>query len=188
MTKAMTRHITGVTRFELPLRGESLAAWLNSFFITSSTSENREQSCPTARRFRVASGFDGAGCAALTGSDAGKLSIRPASSFAWVRGRPERLRGIGGMLVMRRRIEFLSHWMPPFGDNARGIPAVPSIALAKPTSAVYQERQNARPATETRLTQKSARKTLYRSSFRPQADGAADLDDAAGRPLSAGIS
>src|SRR5712691_3062312 len=33
---------------------------------------------------RSPSGFDGAGCAALTGSDAGKLSIRPASSFAWV--------------------------------------------------------------------------------------------------------
>jgi hypothetical protein len=27
-------HITGVTRFELPLRGESLAAWLNSLSIT----------------------------------------------------------------------------------------------------------------------------------------------------------
>jgi hypothetical protein len=27
----MTLHATGVTRFELPLRGESLAAWLNSF-------------------------------------------------------------------------------------------------------------------------------------------------------------
>ena len=29
----MTLHTTGVTRFELPLRGESLAAWLNSFCI-----------------------------------------------------------------------------------------------------------------------------------------------------------
>jgi len=26
----MTRHTTGVTCFELPLRSESLAAWLNS--------------------------------------------------------------------------------------------------------------------------------------------------------------
>src|SRR5882672_7301174 len=33
---------------------------------------------------RSPSGFDGAGCAALTGSDAGKLPIRPASSFVWV--------------------------------------------------------------------------------------------------------
>src|SRR5450755_3950922 len=33
---------------------------------------------------RSPSAFEGAGCVALTGSDAGKLSIRPASSFAWV--------------------------------------------------------------------------------------------------------
>src|SRR5882757_3815731 len=30
------------------------------------------------------SGFDGAGCTALTGSDAGKLSIKPVSSFACI--------------------------------------------------------------------------------------------------------
>jgi hypothetical protein len=29
-TATMAAHITGVTCFELPLRGESLAAWLNS--------------------------------------------------------------------------------------------------------------------------------------------------------------
>ena len=29
----IAHHITGVRRFELPLRGESLAAWLNSCFI-----------------------------------------------------------------------------------------------------------------------------------------------------------
>src|SRR3981189_1608771 len=28
--------------------------------------------------------LDGAGCAALTGSDAGKLSISPASNFSWI--------------------------------------------------------------------------------------------------------
>ena len=32
---------------------------------------------------RLPSGFDGEGSAALTGSDAGKLSIKPTSSFAW---------------------------------------------------------------------------------------------------------
>ena len=31
----MTLHTIGVTRFELPLRGESLAAWLNSFCIAT---------------------------------------------------------------------------------------------------------------------------------------------------------
>src|SRR5258707_11538031 len=33
---------------------------------------------------RSPSCFDGDGCAALTGSDAGKLSISPASSFEWI--------------------------------------------------------------------------------------------------------
>jgi hypothetical protein len=33
IAKTMTLHMTGVTRFDLPLRGESLAAWLNSFCI-----------------------------------------------------------------------------------------------------------------------------------------------------------
>jgi len=33
MATMMAHHTTGVTCFELPLRGESLAAWLNSFFI-----------------------------------------------------------------------------------------------------------------------------------------------------------
>src|SRR5260370_33059240 len=33
---------------------------------------------------RSLSCFDRAGCAALTGSEAGKLSIRPASSLAWI--------------------------------------------------------------------------------------------------------
>jgi hypothetical protein len=28
-------HIAGVRRFELPLRGESLAAWSNSWFVRS---------------------------------------------------------------------------------------------------------------------------------------------------------
>jgi hypothetical protein len=36
-TATMTAHTTGVTFFELPLRGESLAAWLNSVFIARST-------------------------------------------------------------------------------------------------------------------------------------------------------
>jgi hypothetical protein len=30
IAKTIAPHITGVTCFELPLRGESLAAWLNS--------------------------------------------------------------------------------------------------------------------------------------------------------------
>jgi hypothetical protein len=34
----ITPHITGVTCFELPLRGESLAAWLNSCFMRAASS------------------------------------------------------------------------------------------------------------------------------------------------------
>ena len=42
---------TGVTRFEPPLRGESLAAWLNSVFMTrpavsARLAENREHLVP----------------------------------------------------------------------------------------------------------------------------------------------
>jgi hypothetical protein len=33
ITTMITAHTIGVTRFELPLRGESLTAWLNSRFI-----------------------------------------------------------------------------------------------------------------------------------------------------------
>jgi hypothetical protein len=33
----MTPHTTGVTRFELPLRGESFGAWLNSLSINGRT-------------------------------------------------------------------------------------------------------------------------------------------------------
>src|ERR1019366_3652125 len=92
-------HATGVTCFELPLRGELLAAWLNSLSIwppsaaEPSVLQNKQLRIyrNTARTLsqsdapaRSPSAFDDAGCAGLTGSDAGKLSIRPVSSFAWV--------------------------------------------------------------------------------------------------------
>jgi hypothetical protein len=35
MTTTMMHQITGETRFELPLRGESFAAWLNSWLISA---------------------------------------------------------------------------------------------------------------------------------------------------------
>src|ERR1700719_347017 len=63
-------------------------------------------------------------------------------------------------------------------------------SLVKSVSAVYQERYP-RPSitpAESALDPKPPDKTLSGSAFRPQAAGAADLDDAAGRPLSAGIS
>src|SRR6266852_4963648 len=62
----IAHHITGVTCFELPLRGESLAAWLNSCFMEPRLQdkavddaklrhrqfiETPPSPCPTARRF-----------------------------------------------------------------------------------------------------------------------------------------
>jgi hypothetical protein len=35
ITATITHQTTGVTRFELPLRGESFAAWLNSWSISA---------------------------------------------------------------------------------------------------------------------------------------------------------
>ena len=35
ITTTMTHQTTGVTRFEPPLRGESFAAWLNSWLISA---------------------------------------------------------------------------------------------------------------------------------------------------------
>jgi len=70
-------------------------------------SKHRHDLVPQRLAFPFASTFDGDGCAALTGSEAGKLSIRPASNFVWVSRSAKALRGVGGMLVMWRRIEFL---------------------------------------------------------------------------------
>ena len=39
MAATIAAQTTGVTFFELPLRGELLAAWLNSVFITSRANE-----------------------------------------------------------------------------------------------------------------------------------------------------
>src|SRR6202011_2714824 len=41
MVATMPHHIAGVRRFELPLRGESLAAWSNSWFIRSPSGRSR---------------------------------------------------------------------------------------------------------------------------------------------------
>src|SRR5882672_2981734 len=87
MDTTMALHPTGVTRFELPLRGESFDAWLNSLSMdrpAKSPSRYRKTARTLSRSdafSRSPSGFDGAGCATLTGSDAGKLSIKPVSSL-----------------------------------------------------------------------------------------------------------
>src|SRR5258708_5371795 len=55
MANRMTHQTTGVTFFELPLRGESLAAWLNSVFIRRGRrfSGKARASCPKARGLRA---------------------------------------------------------------------------------------------------------------------------------------
>jgi hypothetical protein len=85
MTTTTAAHTIGMARLELPLRGESLAAWLNSRFIGTRTYRKTERTLFHSDAFsRSPSCRDGEGCAALTGSEAGKLSIRPASSRAWI--------------------------------------------------------------------------------------------------------
>ena len=89
----MAAQTAGVTRFELPLLGESLAAWSNLIWHLhmreigvggGDLAERRLVLSQNEASARSPSCFDRAGCAALTGSDAGKLSIRPASSLAWM--------------------------------------------------------------------------------------------------------
>src|SRR6266480_4099187 len=48
MVTTMTAHTTGATCFELPLRGESLAAWLNSRFIAGSLQHPCQRPRPAA--------------------------------------------------------------------------------------------------------------------------------------------
>ena len=71
ITMTIAAPTTGEIFFELPLRGESLAAWLNSVFQPG---------------FQFFVDF-------------------PISQ--------QRVTGLGGVLVMRRGIEFLSHGVPP---------------------------------------------------------------------------
>jgi hypothetical protein len=60
------------------------------------TARTLSQSDPFSRS---PSCLDGDGCAALIGSDAGKLSIKPASSLAWVsRSAKAALRGLAACL------------------------------------------------------------------------------------------
>jgi hypothetical protein len=74
MATTIALHTTGVTRFELPLRGEPAKS--QSRYRKTARTLSRSDAFS-----RSPSGFDGAGCATLTGSDAGKLSIKPVSSL-----------------------------------------------------------------------------------------------------------
>jgi hypothetical protein len=53
MTTTTAAHTIGVARLELPLRGESLAAWLNSRFIGEpEPTERPREPCSTATHSR----------------------------------------------------------------------------------------------------------------------------------------
>jgi hypothetical protein len=125
----MPAHIAGVIRFELPLRGESLAAWLNSCFMKrvfrtkpltvqnyaiAGLSKHRPHLVPQRGTFPVAimfrwrrlRGAHRIGCRETihqTGLEFGVDFLVGQSGLA----------GIDGMLVVWRRIEFLSHVGPP---------------------------------------------------------------------------
>jgi len=67
---------------------------------------------------RSASSFDGAGCALLTGSDAGNVPSRPSFNLSCVSCRTFLLR-IFGVLIFWRRVEFLRHSRPPMSGSQR---------------------------------------------------------------------
>src|SRR5258706_5385077 len=106
----IAHHTSGVTCFELPLRGESLAAWLNSLFISPpDLFENRAHLVPQ-RGFAVAVMLRWRGLRRADGIG-GRETI-DQTSFQLGMDFPVRLRGlawIDGVLVMCRRIEFFSH-------------------------------------------------------------------------------
>src|SRR6185437_3654448 len=78
---------------------------------------------------RFPSAFDGDGCAALTGSDAGKLSISPASSLAWIsRSAAAASRGFAACLSCAAGSNFSAMVKPPSGDNACAIRTFPAVA------------------------------------------------------------
>ena len=69
----------------------------------------------------------------------------------------QRLAGIGGMLVMRCRVEFLSHRGTSVAEITPGIYAGSTSFLGQAEASVYQEREDRQPSAGTfRLSQKSA--------------------------------
>src|ERR1700682_3592222 len=67
---------------------------------------------------------------------------------------------IGGVLVMRRGVGFFSHEAPPLPRSRPGYPAVPSVALANPAPAVYQEPERLPPVSNGISIDPELRQTL----------------------------
>ena len=142
----------GAACLVLPLRGESLAAWLNRVSAMSNSYRktaftlSHSETCGSLSCARAHSGrrhaLVGAGCAALTGSDAGKLSISPASSLRVHFGiGPGRLVGVGGVRSWGAGLNFLAMVsFPPMTNNAADFAVQFRLRLAKPVATLYQRR------------------------------------------------
>jgi hypothetical protein len=124
MAAMVVAHTTGVACFELPLRGESLAAWLNSLFMEHARctaikptrlSEDREELVPQRRIFAVTVMPRRR---RLCGTDRiGRGKTVPQAGFQLRMGvavGQSGLAGVGGVPVAGRRIESLSHVDPPW--------------------------------------------------------------------------
>ena len=116
-TATIAAHTTGETFLLLPLRGELFAAWLNSVFIACSVERCQRKTphlVPQRLIFAIAirlrrrrlRGAHGIGRRKTIHQTLLELLVDFAVG-------QHRLAGIGGVLVMRRRVEFLSHRVPP---------------------------------------------------------------------------
>jgi hypothetical protein len=128
MATTTTAHTAGVTCFELPLRGESLAAWLNSLFIENpDLAENRQQLVPKRRIFAIAVMPRRRRLRRADRIGSRKTIHQPGCQFGVrVPVGQDGFAGIGGVFVVRRGIESLSHEDLHGGDNALAIQAFPS--------------------------------------------------------------
>jgi hypothetical protein len=110
--------IAGMTFFELPLRGESLAAWFEFSFhdrpANSPSPENSTQLFPERLIVDFAVSLRRRRLRGAQGVGRRKTALQPGVELLvhFPIGQ-KRLAGVAGMLVMRRRIEFLSHVCSP---------------------------------------------------------------------------
>src|SRR6476646_1219561 len=127
ITITITPQTAGVTCLLLPLRGESLAAWLNFVFMAPGSAEDRHHLVPerlvsgivaVARMFAIAVVLGRRGLRRAHGIGGRKTmlqaGLKPLVHLAVGR---ERFLRVGGVLVARRGIEFLSHGYPAPRDK-----------------------------------------------------------------------
>src|SRR5436190_3757407 len=182
---------TGDIFFELPLRGESLAGWLNSVFIPEplvAASGKPHAACPTATRFH----------------DRRRLSTVPVARRSRDRmpescpsDRPRVLRGFPDRPAARHGDRRHACHAPqdrisqPFGASVGEITsricACSTSHLGQTGTCVYQ-RPKYHPLPQELSIDPEIRNAFSRRAVRSSTAGTAGLDDAAGRPLPAGVS